>query len=143
MQVILHADQRPKQSHNNEILPAHPQELYLLGKELGPMLNQENIQSPIFEVSKKLIRLLRHGSLPRDDDGAIEFWRTKDDLQTYFLYCHHWSDNKWKSSMAGGGGNKKRVQYCTDSSGTILYLRALQFKVIQDAVSLILLHRTL
>ena len=28
--------------------------------------------------------------------------------------------------MAGGGGNKKRYQYCTDSSGAILYLRALQ-----------------
>ena len=29
--------------------------------------------------------------------------------------------------MAGGGGNKKRVQYCTDSSGQeILYIRALQ-----------------
>ena len=79
---------------------------------------------PDYEVSKKLIRLLRHGSLPRDDDGAIEFWR-KDNLQTHFMYCHHWSDNKWKSSMAGGG-NKKRFQYCTDSSGTILYLQALQ-----------------
>ena len=28
--------------------------------------------------------------------------------------------------MAGGGGNKKRFQYCTDSSGTTVYLRALQ-----------------
>ena len=28
--------------------------------------------------------------------------------------------------MAGGGGNKKIYQYCTDSSGAILYLRALQ-----------------
>ena len=28
--------------------------------------------------------------------------------------------------MAGGGGNNKRFQYCSDSSGTILYLRALQ-----------------
>ena len=29
--------------------------------------------------------------------------------------------------MAGGGGNKKRFQYCTDSSGQgILYVRALQ-----------------
>ena len=29
--------------------------------------------------------------------------------------------------MAGGGGNKKRFQYCTDSSGQeILHLRALQ-----------------
>ena len=50
----------------------------------------------------------------------------EDNLQTYFLYCHHWSCKKWKSSMAGGGGNKKRFQYCTDSSGAILYLRALQ-----------------
>ena len=33
----------------------------------------------------------------------------------------------WKSKMAGGGGNKKRFQYCIDSSGQeILYLRALQ-----------------
>ena len=28
--------------------------------------------------------------------------------------------------MAKGGGNKKRFQYCTDPSGDILYLRALQ-----------------
>ena len=28
--------------------------------------------------------------------------------------------------MAKGGGNKKRFQYCTDPSGEILYLRALQ-----------------
>ena len=28
--------------------------------------------------------------------------------------------------MAGGGGKKNRYQYCTDSSGVILYLRALQ-----------------
>ena len=68
-----------------------------------------------YEVSKKWIRLLHHGSLPREDDGAIEFWRIKDNLQKHFLYCHHWSDEKWKKSLARGGGNKKRYQYCTDS----------------------------
>ena len=47
MRVILQADQRQKQNHRNEILPAHPQELFLLEKELGPMLNHEHIQSPI------------------------------------------------------------------------------------------------
>ena len=77
-------------------------------------------------MSKKLINLLRHGSLPRENDGAIEFWRIEDYLQNHFMFCHHWSGEKWKSSMAGGGGNKKIFQYCTDSSGTILYLRALQ-----------------
>ena len=79
-----------------------------------------------YEVSKKLVHLLRHGSLPRENDRAIEFWRIKDYLQKYFLYCLRWSDSKWKKSMAEGGGNKKRYQYCTDSSGVILYLRALQ-----------------
>ena len=33
---------------------------------------------------------------------------------------------KWKSIRAKGGGNKKIFQYCTDSSGEILHLRALQ-----------------
>ena len=50
----------------------------------------------------------------------------KENLQKHFLYCHHWSGEKWKSCMAGGGGNKNRFQYCIDSSGIILYLRALQ-----------------
>ena len=77
-------------------------------------------------VSKKPIHFLRHGSLPRDNDGAIEFWRIEDHLQNHFMFCHHWSEEKWKNSMAGGGGQKKRFQYCSDSSGTILYLRALQ-----------------
>ena len=79
------------------------------------------------EVSKKLIHLLRHGKqLLREDDGAIEFWRIKDNLQKHFPYCPHWSDDRWKKSMARGGGNKKIYQYCTDLPGAILYLRALQ-----------------
>ena len=49
----------------------------------------------------------------------------KDYLQDHVVFCHHWSDEKWKSIMSRGG-NKKRFQYCTDSSRTVLYLRALQ-----------------
>ena len=86
---------------------------------------QEHSRSD-FPVSKKLIHLLRHGSLLREDDGAIEFWRLKEYLQNHFVHSRHWSDEKWKSIMAKGGGNKKIFQYCTDISGTILYLRALQ-----------------
>ena len=73
MQVILQADQRPKENHKDAILPAHPQELYLLGKELGPMLNPQEYSISDYSVSKKLINLLRHGYLPREIDGAIEF----------------------------------------------------------------------
>ena len=86
----------------------------------------EDYSSAAYRVSRQLSTLLRHGHLLREDGGAIEFWRTEDYLQKHFLYCHHWSDEKWKSIMARGGGNKKRFQNCTDSSGEILYLRALQ-----------------
>ena len=80
-----------------------------------------------YPVSKRLSTLLRHGDLPREEDGAIEFWRLKDCLRYEFENSRHWSDEMWKSRMAGGGGHKKRFQSCTDSSGQeILYLRALQ-----------------
>ena len=79
-----------------------------------------------FLVSKRLTTLLRHGHLPREEDGAIEFWRLKDCLRYEFENSQHWSDEMWKSKMAGGGGHKKIFQYCTDASGQeILYLRAL------------------
>ena len=80
-----------------------------------------------YPVAKRINTLLRHGELPRVEDGAIEFWRLKDDHRNKFKHSQHWSDDMWKSKMAGGGGNKKRFQYCTDPSGQeILYLRALQ-----------------
>ena len=80
-----------------------------------------------YPVPKRINTLLRHGELPREEDGAIELWRLKDDLQNKFEFSQYWSDDVWKSKMAGFGGNKKRFQYCTDSSGQeILYLRALQ-----------------
>ena len=80
-----------------------------------------------YSVAKRKNTLLRHGDLPREEDGAIEFWRLKDDLQNKFEYSQHWSDDVWKSKMRGGGGNRKRFQYCTDPSGQeILYFRALQ-----------------
>ena len=72
--------------------------------------------------------LLRHSQhLYREEDGAVQFWRIQENLQKYVLYCPHWSDSKWKACMAGGGGNEKIFQYCTDPSRQeILYLRALQ-----------------
>ena len=100
-----------------------------------------------YSVSKKLINLLRHGHLHREDDGAVEFWRIKDYLQNHFVYSQHWSDAMWKSSMARGGGNKKRFHYCADSLGTILMLEEKFFtselvKVIQKAILLIFRYRT-
>ena len=33
---------------------------------------------------------------------------------------------RWKACLAAGGGSKRRYQYCSDDTGKILYLRALQ-----------------
>ena len=101
MQVILHADQRPKQNHKDENLLVLLQEQYLLGKDFGPDVEPAEYSISDYAVSKKLTHLLRHARIQREDDGAIEFWRIKDDLQKHFLHCHLWSDDKWKKSMAG------------------------------------------
>ena len=88
-----------------------------------------------YPVAERLNTLLRQEQLPREEDGAIEFWRLKDDLRNNFKHSQ-------KTKMAGGGGNKKRFQFCTDPSGQeILYLEL--FKVIQDAIPLILHFRTM
>ena len=53
MQVILQADQRPKQNHKDVCLPAHPQKLYPMGKEFGPILNHKIIRPSIIQCRRK------------------------------------------------------------------------------------------
>ena len=120
------AIERLKQNQEDLPLLTHLQELYLSVKDFGLILSQELIRI-FFPVSKRLTTLLRHGHLYREEDGAIEFWRLKGDLQNKFESSQYWSGGVRKSGVAGGGGNKKRFQCCTDSSRQeILYLRALQ-----------------
>ena len=57
--------------------------------------------------------------LPREEDGAIEFWRSKDCLRNEFENSRHWSDEMWKSRTAGSGVNKKKFQHSTDPSGCV------------------------
>ena len=46
--------------------------------------------SPIaYPVSKQLSTLLRHGHLPREQDGAIVFWRLKDYLWNDVVQSQH------------------------------------------------------
>ena len=64
-----------------------------------------------YEVSKKVI---------------VQFWRIKFHLRNQCSQITCWSDDRWKACLAAGGGAKRRYQYCTDISGTIIYFRALQ-----------------
>ena len=95
-----------------------------------------------YPVSKRLSTLLRHGDLPREEDGAIEFWRLKDCLRYEFENSRHWSDEKWKSTMAKGGGNKKKFNIVVIHQDKKFFTSEL-FKVILDAISLILHYRTM
>ena len=62
----------------------------------------------------------------QEEDGAIHFWRIKEDLQNPLTQSIHWSDDRWKAYLAAGGGVKIKFQYCIDESGMIVYFRALQ-----------------
>ena len=80
-----------------------------------------------YEIAKKIINLLRHfQTIQREDDGAIQFWRIKNYLRNQFPHAQYWSDDRWKACLATRGGAKRRCQYCTDDSRTIVYYRALQ-----------------
>ena len=44
-----------------------------------------------YEVSKKVIHLLRHSQqVHREEDGAVHFWKMKENLQNQFLQSIHW-----------------------------------------------------
>ena len=83
--------------------------------------------APSFPISKRMITLLRHGTLPRNEDGAIEFWRLKMEFKSDFPNSVNWSIRMRIDHLQAGGGQKKRFQFCINSNGTqILYLRAIQ-----------------
>ena len=80
-----------------------------------------------YMLSKRVINLLRHNrNVNRERDGAVQFYKIKSLIRDYSLSTQNWSDNRWLACLAAGGGPKRRYQYCTDDSGTIVYFRALQ-----------------
>ena len=80
-----------------------------------------------YDLSKKVISLLPHNqTVQREKDGANEFYRIRFYLRSHSSQVQHWSDDRWKACLAARGGSKRRYQYCSDNSGRILYLRALQ-----------------
>ena len=63
-----------------------------------------------YEVSKKVIHFLRHSQqVHREEDGAVHFWRIKENLQNQFPQVPYWSDDCWKACLAAGGGAKKEI----------------------------------
>ena len=71
-----------------------------------------------YDLSKKVINLLRHNQTLQREDGAIEFCKIKFHLRNHHSQIQNWSDDRWKACLAAGGGSKRRYQYCSDDSGT-------------------------
>ena len=59
-----------------------------------------------YDLSKKVINLLRHQTLQREDDGAIEFYKIKFHLRNHHSQIHKWSDDRWKACF----GCRRRIQ---------------------------------
>ena len=122
----LQPGQRQKQNHTREYSLVQQQPYQYMKKD-GLTLNHQNKILPRTIFRRKVINLLRHNqTLQREDDGAIEFYKIKFHLRHHHSQIQVWSDDRWKSCLAAGGSSKRRYQYCSDDSGTILYLRALQ-----------------
>ena len=94
-----------------------------------------------YEVSKKVINLLRHSqTVQREDDGAVHFWRILEHRQSQFPQIPFWSDDRWIVCLAAGRGAKRRHRFCSDISGTNNFSEL--FKDTLDIISLILCYRT-
>ena len=95
-----------------------------------------------YEVSKKVIHLLRHcQTVQREDDGAVQFWKNKNFLQNQFPQVLYWSDDRWKACLAAGGGVKRKKSTALMVQEQLFTSEL--FKDIQDVISLILHCRTM
>ena len=80
-------------------------------------------------MSKKMTGLLRRDhTVPREEDGAVEFRILASMFHSKFTSSPYWTIRTWLNYLQRGGGAKKRYQYCVDpcSADTIFYLRAIQ-----------------
>ena len=81
-------------------------------------------------MSKAITRLLRHDqTVHRGSDGAIHNNDIIDQCRKKkFDDASQWLLEDWISTLAKGGGAKKKNQYCMNpnSSNQFLYLRAIQ-----------------
>ena len=97
----------------------------LIGERTGTDVEPQEYSLSDYSVSKKIINLLRHGSLPREDDGAIEFWRIKDYLQNHLCVLNIGLTESGRASWQEEEETRKDFNTVLMLQ-EILYLRALQ-----------------
>ena len=72
MYLLLRAHERPKQNHEDVLQFAHLQELLFICERSWTDIEPEVYSAIAYPVSKQL-STLRHGHLPEEEDGSIDF----------------------------------------------------------------------
>ena len=75
-------------------------------------LNHKSSVQVVLEMSKFMIRLLRHDALARESDGAVKFDDLIGKIKAKFGNILRWTVEAWTKVLAEGGGPKKRFLYC-------------------------------
>ena len=134
--LYTQAVQRIKQNQADLPLLAHLQELYLFRERIWIDIEPVAPSDQAYPVARRLNTLHRHGEMPREEDGAIEFWRLKDDRRTKVEHSQYLSDEMWKSKMTGGGRQQERISILYWSIRTRNSLLTQLFEVIQEEIPL-------
>ena len=96
-----------------------------------------------YPVAKGLNTLLRHGQLPREEDGAIEFWRLKDDFSEQNVSTLNIGLTKCgRAKLQEAEVTRKDFNNVLIRQDQKFFISVLS-KVIQDAIPLIQHFRTM
>ena len=93
-------------------------------------------------MSKQLSTLLRHGHLPREDDGAIDFWRIKKFFETILCDLNIGLMKSGRVQWHKAEETRKEFNIVLIREDKKFFISEL-FKVIQDAISLIFHYKTM
>ena len=95
-------------------------------QESGLNLNQQNPLSLRTRSRRK--SSIFFDTAKRYNEKMTEHFNSGESSFIFGINFHnqYWSDDRWKACLVAGGGSKRRYQYCSDISGIIVYLRALQ-----------------
>ena len=142
MYLLLRADQKPKAKPQRRTPASLSTRTLPIGERKWTDVEPEDYSPVAYPVSKQLSTLLRHGHLPREDDGAIEFWRLKEYLRNNLVQSQHWSDESGRVQWQKTEESRKDFNIILIHQDK-KFLISEVFKVIQDAISLIFHHRTM
>ena len=85
MYCFWRADQRLKQNYK-DIFAGSSTKTIFVRERTWTDIEPQDYSTTNYSVSEELSTLLRDGSLLREDDGAIEFWRLKEFLRNKFVH---------------------------------------------------------